>query len=82
MDGILKINKMKYLVLISAILFMAKLKAQIIEMPLYKGTVPNSIAVPNKESTTTGADWVTRVAKKRGLKWQKNLTNGVLLHLF
>ena len=63
MAGILKINKMKYLVLISAILFMAKLKAQIIEMPLYKGAVPNSIAVPNKESTTTGADGVTRVAK-------------------
>jgi acetyl esterase/lipase len=63
MDGILKINKMKYLLFIPAILFMAKLKAQIVEMPLYKGAVPNSIAVPNKESTTTGADGVTRVAK-------------------
>ncbi len=32
-------------------------------MPLYKGPVPNSIAVPNKENSTTGADGVTRVAK-------------------
>jgi hypothetical protein len=32
-------------------------------MPLYKGAVPNSIAVPNKENSTTGADGVTRVAK-------------------
>ena len=32
-------------------------------MPLYKGAVPNSISVPNKENTTTGADGVTRVAK-------------------
>lgn len=54
---------MKYLVFISAILFMAKLKAQTIEMSLYKGAVPNSIAVPDKESATTGADGVTRIAK-------------------
>jgi len=33
------------------------------EMLLYKGAVPNSIAVPNKESSTRGADGVTRVAK-------------------
>ncbi len=33
------------------------------EMPLYKGAVPNSIAVPNKENSTTGVDGVTRVAK-------------------
>jgi len=42
---------------------MAKSKAQIIEMPLYKGAVPNSIAVSNKENSTTGVDGVTRVAK-------------------
>jgi len=42
---------------------MAKLKAQIPEMPLYKAAVPNSIAVPNKENTTTGTDGVTRIAK-------------------
>jgi len=33
------------------------------EMPLYKGAVPNSIAVANKENSTIGTDGVTRVAK-------------------
>jgi len=32
-------------------------------MPLYKGAVPNSIAVPDKENSTIGTDGVTRVAK-------------------
>ena len=62
-DGILKKINMKALIFIPAILFMLKLKAQVTEMPLYKGAVPNSISVPNKENTTTGADGVTRVAK-------------------
>jgi acetyl esterase/lipase len=54
---------MKALILIPAIFFMAKSKAQIAEMPLYKGPVPNSIAVTNKELATKGADGITRIAK-------------------
>lgn len=54
---------MKVLIFIYAILFMAKLKAQGIEMSLYKSVVPNSIATPNRETSTTGADGITRIAK-------------------
>ena len=41
----MKVTKVKYLLFISAILFMTKSKAQIVEMTLYKGEVPNSNAV-------------------------------------
>src|SRR5687768_10921892 len=54
---------MKVFILIAAILFLVKLNAQRTEMPLYKGKVPNSVSAPNRESTTTGTDGVTRVAK-------------------
>jgi acetyl esterase/lipase len=55
---------MKAPIFITAILFMAKLNAQVVtEMSLYDGEVPNSIKVSIRENTTTGADGVKRVSK-------------------